>query len=85
MGGVGPGALYVGPTSPPENGHLESFRGKLRGTAQYRVFFALLEVQVLLRQYLQVYKRARPHSSLAYRAPAPEVVVSSVLVPLLAD
>ncbi len=85
MGGVGPGALYVGPASPPENGHLESFRGKLRGTAQYRVFFALLEVQVLTEQYLQVYKRARPHSSLAYRAPAPEVVVSSVPVPLLAD
>ena len=63
----------------------ERVLGELQGQAERNcsigVFFALLEVQILAEQYRQVYNRARPLSSLAYRAP--EAVVSSVPVPLL--
>ena len=42
----------------------------------------LLEAQVLIEAWRNEYNRFRPHSSLGYRSPAPEVVAGA---PLLRD
>ena len=39
------------------------------------VFNTLREAQVLIEQWRRHYNTARPHSSLGYRPPAPEVVM----------
>ena len=44
----------------------------------------LKEVQVLTEQYNRTYNRIRPHSSLYYRPPAPETMITAELVPELA-
>ena len=63
---------------------MESFNGKLRDELLNReVFYALLEVPVLTEQYRQTYNRIRPHSSLGYRPPAPEIVSLIQPVPVL--
>ena len=81
---VGARTLYIEPGSPWENGYVESFNGKLRDELLNReVFYILLEVQMLTEQYRQTYNRIRPHSSLGYRPPAPETILSSDLVPAM--
>lgn len=65
--------LFIEPGSPWENGYVESFNGKLRDELLNReVFDTLLEAKVLIERWRQVYNTVRPHSSLGYRAPAPE-------------
>jgi putative transposase len=61
------------------NGYVESFNGKLRDELlNAEVFNTLLEAQVLIEQWRVHYNTVRPHSSLGYRPPAPEVVVSGL-------
>ena len=58
---------------------MESFNGKLRDEPlNAEVFDTLLEARVLIEQWRVHYNRIRPHSSLGYRPPAPEVVVAAV-------
>jgi len=65
--------LFIEPGSPWENGYVESFNGKLRDELLDReVFDTLLEAKVLIERWRQAYNTVRPHSSLGYRAPAPE-------------
>ena len=81
---VGAKTLYIEPGSPWENGYIESFNGKLRDELLEReLFYTLLEVRVLTERYRQTYNRIRPHSSLGYRPPAPETVVSAGAAPML--
>ena len=71
------GTLYIEPGSPWENGYLESFNGKLRDELLAReVFDTLLEAKVPIARWRRHYKTTRPHSSLGYRAPAPEAILS---------
>ena len=85
LGRVGASTLYIEPGSPWENGYIESFNGKLRDELLDReVFYTLLEVRVLTERYRQTYNRIRPHSSLGYRPPAPEIVLPADLLPVLA-
>jgi transposase InsO family protein len=66
--------LYIEPGSPWENGYVESFNGKLRDELLDReVFETLLEAKVLIERWRVEYNTIRPHSSLGYRPPAPEV------------
>ena len=52
LGKVGAKTLYIEPGSPWENGHVESFNGKLRDELLDReLFYTLKEVQVLTQQY----------------------------------
>ena len=84
LGGVGARTLYIQPGSPWENGYIESFNGKLRDELLDReVFYTLLEVKVLTEQYRHAYNHVRPHSSLGYRPPAPEVLMPADPVPAL--
>ena len=65
--------LYIEPGSPWENGYIESFNGKLRDELLNReIFDTLLEAKVLTERWRREYNQVRPHSSLGYRAPAPE-------------
>ncbi len=84
LGKVGAKTLYIEPGSPWENGYVESFNGKLRDELLDReIFYTLQEVQVLTEEYRQTYNRIRPHSSLGYRPPAPQVVLAAYMVPAL--
>lgn len=62
--------LYITPGSPWENGHIESFHGKLRDECLNRELFAnLAAAKILLEQWRQEYNQCRPHSSLGYKTP----------------
>ena len=47
-----------------------------RWGSSHEVFNTLLEARVLIEQWRVHYNTVRPHSSLGYQPPAPEVVVS---------
>lgn len=67
--------LYIEPGSPWENGYIESFNGKLRDELlNGEIFYTLREAKVLIERWREHYNRIRPHSSLGYRPPAPEVI-----------
>jgi len=73
---VGVKILFIEPGSPWENGYNESFNGKLRDELLNReIFYSLKEVQILTEQWRREYNTVRPHSSLGYRPPAPEVIM----------
>ena len=77
IGSLGVKTAYIEPGSPWENGYNESFNGKLRDELLNReIFYSLKEAQVLIEQWRRHYNEVRPHSSLGYRPPAPQVVVS---------
>jgi putative transposase len=83
LGRIGVQTLFIEPGSPWENGYIESFNGRLRDEyLNGERFDTLLEAQVLIEAWRNEYNRIRPHSSLGYRSPAPEVVAE---VPLLRD
>ena len=82
IGGVGAKTAYIEPGSPWENGYVESFNGKLRDELlNAEVFNTLAEARVLIEQWRVHYNTVRPHSSLGYRPPAPEVVLLGALTP----
>ena len=71
---VGVKTLFIEPGSPWENGYIESFNGKLRDELlNTEIFDTLLEAKVLIERWRQEYNTVRPHSSLGYQPPAPEV------------
>ncbi len=66
---------YIHPGSPWENGYIESFNGKLRDEfLNGEIFYTLFEAQVLIERWRKYYNTERPHSSLGYKPPAPEVL-----------
>ena len=72
---VGVQTLFIEPGSPWENGYCESFNGKLRDELLNReIFYSLKEVQILTESWRREYNNFRPHSSLGYRPPAPQVI-----------
>ena len=75
---VGAETAYIEPGSPWENGYVESFNGKLRDELlNMEVFYTLLEAKVLIERWRVHFNTVRPHSSLGYRPPAPEVLLSA--------
>jgi putative transposase len=79
INGVGAKTAFIEPGSPWENGYVESFNGKLRDELlNAEVFNTRLEAQVLIEQWRVHYNTVRPHSSLGYRPPAPEVTALGV-------
>ena len=72
---VGAKTAYIEPGSPWENGYVESFNGKLRDELlNGEIFYTLAEAKIVIEQWRRHYNTARPHSSLGYKPPAPEVV-----------
>ena len=77
IGSLGVKTAYIEPGSPWENGYNESFNGKLRDELLNReIFYSLKEAQILIEQWRSHYNEIRPHSSLGYRPPAPQVLIS---------
>ncbi len=77
---IGVKTLFIETGSPWENGYIESFNGKLRDELLNReIFTTLEEAKVLIKQWRMEYNRVRPHSSLGYRPPAPEAILSVVV------
>ena len=78
--GVGASTAFIEPGSPWGNGYAESFNGKLSDELlNAEVFSTLAEAKVLIEQWRRHYNTVRPHSSLRYRPPAPEVLLTSPL------
>ena len=70
---------YITLGSPWENGYVESFNARLRDELlNGEMFYTLREVQVVIESWRRHYNRVRPHASLGYRAPSPEVVVPAL-------
>ena len=79
---LGAKPAYIEPGSPWENGYVESFNGKFRDEPlACKAFNTLAEARVLIEQWRVHYNTVRPHSSLGYRPPAPEVIVSRMPAP----
>jgi len=77
---VGVKTLFIEPGSPWENGYIESFNGKLRDELlNGEIFTTLTEAKVLIESWRRDYNQVRPHSSLSYRPPAPEAIMSKTL------
>lgn len=77
---LGVKTLFIDPGSPWENGYIESFNGKFRDELlDQEVFTTLLEAHVLIEAWRREYNQVRPHSSLHYRPPAPEAIMSVAL------
>ena len=76
IGAVGARTSYIERGSPWENGFIESFNARLRDELlNGEIFYTLREAQILIESWRRHYNTVRPHASLGYRAPAPEVIV----------
>jgi putative transposase len=73
---IGAKTAYITPGSPGENGYIESFNARLRDELlNGEIFYSLHEAQIIIESWRRHYNTVRPHASLGYRPPAPEVFV----------
>jgi putative transposase len=73
---VGARTAYIEPASPWENGYCESFNARFRDELlNGEIFYTLKEAQIIIEQWRRHYNTVRPHSTLAYRPPAPETFI----------
>ena len=64
---------------PWENGFIESFNARLRDELlDVEVFYTLHEAQIAIESRRRHYNTIRPHTSLHYQAPAPEVFMPAL-------
>ena len=71
---VGAKTAYIAPGSPWENGYIESFNARLRDELlNGEIFYTLREAQIIIESWRRHYNTVRPHASLGYKPPAPEV------------
>jgi putative transposase len=69
--------LFIEPGSPWENGYCEGLNSKLRDELlNGKIFTTLRKAQVLIEAWRRHYNAVRPHSSLGYRPPVPEAILS---------
>ena len=73
---VGAKTAFIEPGSPWENGYCESFNSKLRDELlNGEIFYSLAEAKVIIEAWRRHYNTERPHSSLGYKPPAPDLIV----------
>ena len=73
---VGAKAAYIAPGSPWENGFIESFNARLRDELlDGEIFYSLAEARIVIESWRRHYNAKRPHASLGYKPPAPEVFI----------
>lgn len=76
---VGSKTAYIAPGSPWENGYVESFNARLRDELlNGEIFYSLREAQIVIESWRRHYNAVRPHASLDYKPPAPEVFVPAL-------
>src|SRR5262249_43685104 len=76
IGVVGAKTAYIERGSPWENGYIESFNARLRDELlDGEIFYTLREAQIVIESWRRHYNMIRPHASLGYKPPAPEVFI----------
>jgi len=76
---VGAKTAYIAPGSPWENGFIESFNARLRDELlDGEIFYSLKEAKVVIESWRRHCNTVRPHESLGYKPPAPEVFVPTI-------
>jgi putative transposase len=71
---VGAKTAYIAPGSPSENGFIESFNARLRDEwLDGEILYSLAEARIVIASWRRHYNTLRPHESLGYKPPAPEV------------
>jgi len=61
---------FIAPGKPTQNGHCESFNGKLRDECLSRHYFTTLDdARTIIEQWREHYNTERPHSALGYQTP----------------
>ena len=76
---VGARTAYIERGSPWENGFIESFNARLRDELlDGEIFYTLREAQIVIESWRRHYNAVRPHASIGYQAPAPEVFVPAL-------
>ena len=79
IGAVGAKTAYIAPGSPWENGFIESFNGKFRDELlDGEIFYTLAEAKIIVESWRRHFNTVRPHGSLGYKPPAPEVFVPAM-------
>lgn len=77
---VGAKTAYIAPGSPWENGFIESFNARLRDELlDGEIFYSLREARIVIESWRRHYNTVRPHESLGYKPPAPEVFVPALV------
>jgi len=77
---VGARTAYITPGSPWENGFIESFNARLRDELlDGENFYSLKEARIVIESWRHHYNTERPHESLGYKPPAPEVFVPTLV------
>ncbi len=62
---VGAKTAFIEPSSPWENGYVESFNARFRDELLNReVFYSLREAQIIIEAWRKHYNTKRPHSAL---------------------
>jgi putative transposase len=73
---VGAKTAYIERGSPWENGYIESFNARLRDELlDGEIFYSLREARIVIESWRHHYNTIRPHASLGYKPPVPEVFV----------
>jgi transposase InsO family protein len=73
---VGAKTAYIAPAARGRNGYVESFNARLRDELlDGEIFYTLREAEVVIESWRRHYNSVRPHASLGFRPPAPEVVL----------
>ena len=76
---VGAKTAYIAPGSPWENGFIESFNARLRDELlDGEIFYSLKEAKIVIESWRRHYNTVRPHGSIGYKPPAPEVFVPAM-------
>ncbi len=76
---VSSATAYIEPGSPWENGYVESLNARLRDELlNGEIFYSLREAEIVIESWRRHYNTVRPHASLGYRPPAPEVFVPAL-------
>jgi putative transposase len=76
---VGAKTAYIEPGSPWDNGFIESFNARLRDELlNGEIFYSLNEARIVIESWRRHYNAIRPHRSLGYKPPAPEVFVPAL-------
>jgi putative transposase len=76
---VGAKTAYIERGSPWENGYIESFNARLRDELlNGEIFYSLREAQIVVESWRRHFNTIRPHASLDYKPPAPEVFVPAL-------
>jgi putative transposase len=79
VGAVGTKTAYIERGSPWENGFIESFNARLRDELlDGEIFYSLAEAKIVIESWRRHYNTVRPHGSLGYKPPAPEMFIPAL-------